>query len=146
MSNAKSIINLILIALVLILPACEKEIENPEACYILTVKSADGTIVLEAPYIVDVKQVIDFKSCGTADYYAFFSGAPGNIWSEYTNPADSTTIGADTNSNGDFTFAYPISGNYTVTVVLTNRKFKDPHNYKQVTIDFAIQVKEPEAK
>jgi hypothetical protein len=146
MKNNKPILFLMLIVLISIISGCEDEIENPKACYTLKIKNGNGTTELTEPYIVDVGQSISFTNCGSADYYAFFSGVPGNKWSEYTNPADTTSKGADTNTYGDFSFSYQTAGNYILTVVLTNRKVKDPHNFKQVILDIPIQVKISEEK
>jgi hypothetical protein len=145
MRKEKSILIGILIALIVVLPGCKKEIENPTACYTLKAKTPDGTKIMSAPYIVEAKQEIEFDNCGAADYFSYFSGKPGSIWAEFQDPYDSTTVGTDTNPFGGFFISYPDPGTYTLTIVLTNREVKNPANFKQVTIDYEIQVVDPES-
>jgi len=142
----KCILLLIVSIFIFSISGCKSGIESPEACFTLKIKKADKIIELAEPYIVEVGQVIEFYNCGIADYYSFFSGMPGSVWADYINSADSTNSGMDTNPNGDFSFSYTSPGNYTTTVVLTNRTVKEPHNYKQLNINFAIKVIEPDAK
>jgi hypothetical protein len=143
MRKEKSILIGILIALIVVIPGCKKELESPVACYTLRVKTADGTKILNAPYIVEAKQEIEFDNCGAADYYSYFTGKPGSIWTAFQDPGDSTTEGSDTNPFGGFYITYQTPGIYTATVVLTNREVKNPANLKQLTIDFEIEVVAP---
>jgi len=145
MRKEKSILIGILIALIVAVPGCKKELESPTACYTVRVKSADGTKIISEPYIVETNEDIEFDNCGAADYYAYFSGKPGSIWAEFQDPNDFTTEGTDTNPFGGFIIKYPNPGTYTVTIVLTNREVKNPSNSRQVTIDYEIKVVEPES-
>lgn len=124
--------------------ACEKEVEDPEACYTLTIKKEGEVIELADPYTVDAGRAIQFTNCGHADFYAYFAGTPGHIWSDFTGQDDLSTTGSDTNSTGDFSITYSNTGTYTATVVLTNRQVGDSYNYKQVAVDFVITVTEAE--
>jgi hypothetical protein len=143
MRKEKSILIGILIALIIVIPGCKKELESPTACYTLKVKTADGTKIISAPYVVEAKQEIEFDNCGAADYYSYFTGMPESIWADFQDPADSTTEGSDTNPYGGFYITYKNPGTYTATVVLTNREVKNPKNQKMVTIDFVIEVLAP---
>jgi hypothetical protein len=145
MRKEKSILIGILIALIFVIPGCKKEIESPTACYTLRAKTADGTKILSAPYVVEAKQEIEFDNCGAADYFAYFTGKPESKWVNFQDPNDSTTVGYDTNPYGGFYITYQTPGTYTATVVLTNREPKNPSNSKQVTIDFEIEVRAPES-
>jgi len=137
----KSILLLIVSVLLVLFSGCsEEELQNPKAHYTLTSKTENGTIVLTEPYIVNVGQSINFTNDGSADYYSFFSGMPGSVWTDYINPDDTTNEGFDTTATGDISFIYTAAGDYTATMVLTNRKMKNPYESKQVTINFAIKV------
>lgn len=146
MRKMNSILTGILIAVLFMLSGCNKEIEDPIPCYTLKVKGADGTKILSPPYVVEAKQEIEFDNCGAADYYAYFSGKPESVWTDFQDPNDHTTSGSDTNPYGGFFITYPTPGTYIVTVVLTNREVKNPSNFKQVTIDFEIVVVAPAGK
>ena len=144
MRNLKILLWLIVVPMFIISPACEKKkVEDPVACYELTIKKEGEVIVLTEPYTVDANREIQFTNCGKADFYAFFSGIPGQIWSEF-NPADKTTVGGDTKPGGNVNYTYQNTGEYTATIVLTNRQVGDPYNNKQRTMDFFITVTEPE--
>jgi hypothetical protein len=93
---------------------------------------------------VDAGRTIDFENCGYADFYAFFSGRPGHVYSEFIDPADSTTTGGDTQAGGDFSFTYQEPGVFTATILLTNREVGNPGNYRQIPLDLVITVTEPE--
>jgi hypothetical protein len=122
---------------------CEKEVEDPLACYTLTIKKEGEIIQLNEPYTVDAGREIHFENCGKADFYAFFSGTPGHVWAEF-NPSDLTTTGADTGAGGHMNYTYQETGQYTATFVLTNRQVGDAQDYKQVTVDYVITVTEAE--
>jgi hypothetical protein len=145
MRKEKSILIGILIALTVMIPGCKEELESPAVCYTLKVNSADGTKIMAEPYVVGTNEEIEFDNCGNADYFAYFSGKPGSIYSDFLDPNDSTTEGTDTNPYGGFFIKYPDPGTYTVTVVLTNREVKNPANSRMVTVDYVIKVVAPES-
>jgi hypothetical protein len=118
----------------------KEELKDPYARYTLTIRNENGATVLTEPYIVNVGQQIDFTNVGSADFHSFFSGMPGSVWTDYINKTGTKSEGKDTNTYGDFSVTYTAAGDYTATVVLTNRKVKSPLDYKQVTINFAIKV------
>jgi len=122
---------------------CEKKVEDPVACYKLSIKKEGEIIVLSEPYSVDAGREIHFENCGKADFYAFFSGTPGHVWAEF-NPSDLTTTGADTGAGGHMNYTYQTPGQYNATFVLTNRQVGDAQDYKQVTVDYLITVTEAE--
>ena len=130
-------------SLLIIVPACEKEVEEPDGCYTLTVKREGEIITLSDPYTVEAGEAISFTNCGKADFYAFFSGEPGHVYSDFTNPSDTITTGTDTNSSGDVSVTYSTPGQYTATILLTNRAVGDPDNIKQLAMNFEITVNEP---
>lgn len=130
-------------ALILLL-ACEKKVEDPVACYKLSIKKGGEVLVLTEPYTVDAGRSIEFKNCGKADFYSFFSGTPGHVWEDFNNPSDTETVGTDTKSGGDINYTYQTPGQYTATMVLTNREIINASNYKQVALKFAITVTEAE--
>ena len=130
--------------LIAVTPACEKDLEDPDACYTLTIKKEGEFIVLTEPYSVDAGRSIQFENCGRADFYSFFSGTPGQVWADYKNPSDTATVGADSQPGGNLKYAYQVPGQYTATIVLTNRQVGDPYNSKQIALDFVITVTEPE--
>ncbi len=103
MRNSKIILLLIVVPLFIIATACEKAVEDPVGCYELSIKKEGEVLVLTEPYTVDAGRSIHFKSCGNADFYAFFSGTPGHIWSEFIDPANTTTTGGDTKPGGNKT-------------------------------------------
>jgi hypothetical protein len=127
-----------------ITPACEKDIEDPAACYKLSIKKEGEILVLTEPYTVDAGRSITFENCGKADFYSFFSGTPGHIWEDFNDPSDTETKGADTKSDGSFNYTYQDPGQYNATVVLTNREVKNASNYRQVTLVLVINVTEAE--
>lgn len=143
MRKFKFILLLAAFSLLFIAPACEKDVEDPEGCYTLTVKREGELIMLTQPYTVAAGEGINFTNCGHADFYSFFSGTPGHVYSEFTNPADTTTTGTDTNSSGDVSVTYSETGQYTATILLTNRAVGDPDNMKQLAMNFEITVTEP---
>lgn len=144
MRTSKSIVLLIVSVLLFMISGCSKEeVKNPYAQYTLTIRNENGITVLTEPYIVDVGQKIDFTNVGSAQYHSFFSGMAGRVWTDYLNPDDTTTEGTDTNEFGDFSITYTAPGDYIATVVLINRKAKDPSNFKQVILNFAIKVVVP---
>lgn len=124
-------------------PACEKEVEEPDACYTLSIKKEGEVVILTEPYSVEAGNKISFENCGHADFYAFFSGTPGHIYADYTDPADTITTGSDTNATGDVSVTYNDPGQYTATILLSNRAVGDPYNAKQVAMNFDITVTEP---
>jgi len=130
-------------SLLIIAPACEKEVEEPDGCYTLTVKREGEIVTLTEPYTVEAGEGITFTNCGYADFYSFFSGNPGHVYAEFTDPADTTTTGTDTNSSGDVSVTYSEIGQYTATILLTNRAVGDPDNVKQLAMNFEITVNEP---
>jgi hypothetical protein len=144
MRKEKSILIGILVALLVVIPGCKEELESPTVCYTLRVKSADGTKIMSEPYVVETNEEIEFDNCGSADYFAYFSGKPGSIYADFLDPNDFTTEGTDTNPYGGFFIKYPDPGTYTVTIVLTNREVKNPTNSKMVTVDYEITVIAPE--
>ena len=146
MRKEKSILIGILIALIVSLNGCKKELESPDACYTLRIRTEDGTKIVSSPFVVETNQEIEFDNCGAADYYSYFSGKPGSIWADFQDPNDVTTVGSDTNPYGGFYIEYQTPGTYTATVVLTNREVKKPSNFKHVTIDFEITVVAPGSK
>jgi hypothetical protein len=146
MRKEKSFLFQILIVFILLLSSCKKEVEIPTGCYTIQINTENGRVTLKEPYVVTTNQDVEFYNCGRADFYAVFSGKPGSIWREYMDPADSTSVGADANLNGNFNVTYQTPGDYTLTVVLTNRMPKDPSNFKQLTMDFNIKVVLPEGK
>jgi hypothetical protein len=123
---------------------CEKKVEDPVACYKLSIKKEGEIIELTEPYSVDAGREIQFENCGKADFYSFFSGTPGNAWADFIDPSNTTTVGTDTRAGGDINYTYQTTGQYTATMVLTNRKVGDPYDYKQVTMNFEITVTESE--
>jgi hypothetical protein len=127
----------------IIAPACEKKVEDPVACYTLTIKKEGEILQLNEPYTVDAGREIHFENCGKADFYAFFSGTPGHVWAEF-NPSDLTTTGADTGAGGHMNYTYQTPGQYTATFVLTNREVGKASNSRQVTVDYVITVTEAE--
>jgi len=143
MRNLKIILLLTVLPLLFIAPACEKEVEEPDGCYTLSIKKEGEIVVLTEPYSVKTGVGISFENCGKADFYAFFSGTPGHVYAEFINQADLSTTGTDTNSNGDISYTYSIPGQYTATVLLTNRAVGDPYNIKQLVLNFEITVTEP---
>ena len=118
--------------------------EDPDACYELSIKKQGEVIILTPPYTVDAGRLILFENCGYADFYSFFSGIPGHVWAEFDNPSDTTTTGGETLPGGDKEYAYQTPGEYTATIVLTNRQVGDPYNFKEVTMDFVFTITEPE--
>lgn len=144
MRTSNSILLLIVSLLLFIISSCKKEeLKDPYARYTLTIRNENGATVLTEPYIVNVGQQIDFTNVGSADFHSFFSGMPGSVWTDYINPEDTKTVGTDTNEFGDFSITYTVPGDYVATVVLINRKVKEPSNFKQVTYNFAIKVVAP---
>lgn len=143
MRKEKSILLGILIVLTMVITGCKKEIEDPEVHYIVQIRNVDGVQTLSEPYKVTAKQVIEFYNQGTADFYSYFSGKPGNVWAEYSDPSDLTTVGEDTDEKGNFSVTYQTPGKYTLTVVFTNRKSKNPSDFKQATQNFEIEVIAP---
>lgn len=133
-----------MLPLIFVASACEKAVEDPDVCYTLSIKKDLETIILTEPYTVDAGRAIVFENCGIADFYAYFSGTPGHVYSEFLDPSDLTTVGADTQAGGNLTFTYQTPGQYTFTMLLTNREVGNPGNYKQVPVDFEITVTEPE--
>jgi hypothetical protein len=144
MKKIKIILLLMLVPLFFIAPACEKNIEDPASCYSLAIKKEGEILELTVPYTVDAGREIQFINCGKADFYAFFSGTPGHIWSEFIDPANTTTTGGDTKPGGNVNYAYQDVGEYTATIVLTNRTVENPKDSRQVTMDLLITVTEPE--
>jgi hypothetical protein len=144
MRNFKIILLLIMVPLFFIAPACEKAVEDPLACYKLSIKKEGEVLVLTEPYTVDAGRSIQFENCGKADFYSFFSGTPGNVWADFNNPSDTETVGVDTKSDGSIDYTYSTPGQYTATMVLTNREVKNASNYRQVALDFVITVTEAE--
>lgn len=124
-------------------PGCEKKVEDPVACYTLTIKKEGEILQLNEPYTVDAGRNIHFENCGKADFYAFFSGMPGHVWAEF-NTGDLTTTGADTGAGGHLDFTYATPGQYTATFVLINREVGNASNSRQVTLDYMITVTEAE--
>ena len=143
MKKFKIIFLLTVIPILFYSTGCEKEIEEPDGCYTLSIKQDGEIVILTEPYSVEAGVSIFFENCGMADFYSFFSGKPGHVYAEYTNPADTTSTGVDTNSTGDVSVSYPDAGEYTATMLLTNRTVGDPHNAKQVAMNFDITVTEP---
>ncbi len=134
---------LMVFSLLVIFPACEKEVEDPDGCYTLSIKKEGEIVILTEPYTVEAGTAISFNNCGKADFYSFFSGNPGHIYAEYIDPADSTTTGTDTNAIGDVSVTYSTPGQYTATILMTNRAISDPDNIKQLVMNFEITVEEP---
>lgn len=141
MKNLKNLILWMVVPSLMFAPACEKKVEDPVACYTLTIKKEGEILTLTEPYSVDAGRDIHFENCGKADFYAFFNGTPGHIWAEF-NPSDLTTTGGDTGAGGHVNMTYQTPGQYTATFVLTNRQVGDPSNSKQVTVDYVITVTE----
>jgi len=129
--------------LFLVIQACEKEVEEPDGCYTLSIKKEGEIITLTEPYTVEAGFSISFENCGQADFYAFFSGTTGHVYADFIDPADTTTTGTDTNVTGDVSVTYSTPGEYTATMLLTNRQVGDPYNYKQLVMNFNITVTEP---
>ena len=129
--------------LLVIAPACEKEVEAPDGCYTLSIKKEGEVVNLSEPYTVEAGTAIAFTNCGKADFYSFFSGNPGHVYAEYIDPADTITTGTDTNSSGDLSVTYADPGQYTATILMTNRAVGDPDNIKQLAMNFEITVTEP---
>ena len=143
MRNSKIILLLIVVPLFIIATACEKAVEDPVGCYELSIKKEGEVLVLTEPYTVDAGRSIHFKSCGNADFYAFFSGTPGHVWADFNNPSDTETVGSDTKSDGSIDYTYQTAGQYTATMVLTNREVKNASNFRQQALDLLITVTEP---
>lgn len=135
---------LMVVPLMLIATACEKAVDDPDVCYTLTIKKDLETITLTEPYTVDAGRAIVFDNCGMADFYSYFSGEPGHIYTEFIDPSDLTTVGADTQAGGNLTYTYQTPGQYVFTMLLTNREVGNPGNFNQVSVDFVFTVTEPE--
>jgi len=144
MRKLKLILLLMVIPMFFITPACEEDIEDPDACYELTIKKEGEIIILTPPYTIDAGRKIIFENCGYADFYSFFNGTPGHVWAEYQDPTDTLTTGGETLPGGDIEYTYLYPGDYTATMVLTNRQVGDPYNIKQVTMEFVFTITEPE--
>lgn len=125
-------------------PACEEDVEDPAACYELSIKKEGEVLVLTEPYTVDAGRSIQIENCGKADFYSFFSGTPGHVWADFNNPSDTETVGADTKSGGSIDYTYSTPGQYTATMVLTNREVNNASNYRQVALDLVFTVTEAE--
>lgn len=132
------------VPLFIFITACEKKIEDPVACYKLSIKKEGEILELTKPFTVDAGRSIQFENCGKADFYAFFSGTPGHVWEDFNDPSDTETVGIDTKSGGDIDYTYQTPGQYTATMVLTNREIKNPGNYRQTALNFEITVTEAE--
>ncbi len=94
---------LMMVPLILFASACEKAVEDPDVCYTLTIKKDLEFITLTEPFKVDAGRAIVFENCGMADFYSYFSGTPGHVYSEFTDPSDVTTSGGDTQARGKLT-------------------------------------------
>jgi len=143
MRNFKIILLLIVVPLFFMTTACEKAVEDPVGCYELSIKKEGEVLVLTEPYTVDAGRSIQFENCGKADFYAFFSGTPGHVWADFNNPSDTETVGGDTKTDGSIDYTYQTPGQYTATMVLTNREVKNASNLRQVAHDLQITVTEP---
>ena len=125
------------------LAGCEKDVAEPEGCYTLSVKKEGVVVFLTEPYTVEAGLSISFENCGKADFYSFFPGTPGHVYSEYIDPEDTTTTGQDTNTSGDISVTYSNPGDYLATMLLTNREVGNPDNYTELVMNFTIKVTEP---
>jgi hypothetical protein len=134
-----------MVVLLIVAAACEKKLEDPVACYKLTIKKEGEILDLSKPFTVDAGRSISFENCGKADFYSFFSGTPGHVWEDFKDPSDVTTVGTDTKSGGHIDYTYQTPGQYTATMVLTNREVKNPGNSRQIALNFEITVTEAEA-
>ena len=144
MRKTRITLMLIVVPLLILASSCESKLEDPVACYELSIKKEGQVLILTAPYTVDAGRSITFSNCGKADFYSFFSGTPGHVWADFNDPSNTTTTGGDTKADGSINYTYQDPGNYTATLVLTNRKVGASSEYKQLTVNFEIMVTEAE--